>query len=186
MTSRSCRATSRRLPAFENAMALDVAMGGSTNTVLHILAAAQEAEIDFDLHAIDAISRRVPCLAKVARTPHVLHGDVHRAGGIPAILGELDRAGLLNRNVPVHAPSLERQADWDIRSGTATDAADRALPRRTRRRAHRRTVLDIEPVDSLDTDAADGCIPRQGPTPTPSEGGLCVLHGNLALRTVRC
>src|SRR5690606_26645047 len=108
--------------AFENAMAIDVAMGGSTNTVLHILAAAQEGEIDFDLKDIDRISRNVPCLAKVAPNSHDYYMEhVHRAGGIPAILGELNCAGLLNTNVrPVHAPSLEEYlADWDIRSGTA-------------------------------------------------------------------
>ncbi len=92
--------------AFGNAMALDVAMGGSTNTVLHILAAAQEAEIDFTLPDIDAISRRVPCLSKVAPNHPDFHmEDVHRAGGIPALLGELNRAGLLNSDVhTVHSP----------------------------------------------------------------------------------
>src|SRR5262245_52892802 len=94
--------------AFENAVALDVAMGGSTNTVLHLLAAAREASLDFTVSDIDAISRRVPCLSKVApNTPQYHMEDVHRAGGIPAILGELDRAGLLNRDVSaVHSPSL--------------------------------------------------------------------------------
>src|SRR5689334_25128256 len=95
--------------AFENAVALDVAMGGSTNTVLHLLAAAREAELDFGVSDIDAISRRVPCLSKVApNTPKYHIEDVHRAGGIPAILGELDRAGLLNRGVrSFPASSLE-------------------------------------------------------------------------------
>src|SRR5690606_10708364 len=93
--------------AFENAVALDVAMGGSTNTVLHLLAAAREAEVDFNVADIDAISRRVPCLCKVApNTPTYHMEDVHRAGGIPAILGELNRAGLLRRDVhAVHAES---------------------------------------------------------------------------------
>src|SRR6478672_512164 len=96
-------------PAFENAVALDVAMGGSTNTVLHLLAAAREAELDFGVAEIDAISRRVPCLAKVApNTPKYHMEDVHRAGGIPAILGELDRGGLLNRDVhAVHAATVD-------------------------------------------------------------------------------
>jgi dihydroxy-acid dehydratase len=110
--------------AFENAMALDVAMGGSTNTVLHILAAAQEGEIDFDLAAIDAVSRRVPCLSKVAPNGDFHMEDVHRAGGIPAILGELWRGGLLNEGVhTVHSPSL---AAWlsawprlPVRSGSS-------------------------------------------------------------------
>ena len=104
--------------AFENAMALDIAMGGSTNTILHLLAAAQEAEVDFDLDDIDAVSRRVPCLAKVA--PNVAPGgtyhmeDVHRAGGIPAILGELHRAGLLQREHPHRAQRLDRRVAEDV------------------------------------------------------------------------
>ncbi|MDX6726960.1 MAG: dihydroxy-acid dehydratase, partial [Baekduia sp.] len=103
--------------AFENAMTLDVAMGGSTNTVLHLLAAAQEAELDFTMADIDEVSRRVPCVCKVAPNGHYVMEDVHRAGGIPAILGELDRAGLLHRDVhAVHAPSLDAWlGDWDIR-----------------------------------------------------------------------
>ncbi|NLG46160.1 dihydroxy-acid dehydratase, partial [Gordonia sp. (in: high G+C Gram-positive bacteria)] len=168
--------------AFENAMALDVAMGGSTNTVLHILAAAQEAEIDFTLHDIDRISRNVPCLAKVApNSPKYYMEHVHRAGGIPAILGELNRAGLLNQNVaPIHSPSLkEYLADWDIRSGTATDAAIELF------HAAPGGVRTTEPFstsnrwDSLDTDAADGCI-RDKEHAYTVEGGLCVLRGNLA------
>lgn len=110
--------------AFENAMALDIAMGGSTNTILHLLAAAQEAEVPFGLTEIDALSRRVPCLAKVA--PNVAKDrtyymeDVHRAGGIPALLGELHRAGLLNEDVhAVHSPSLsDWLKTWDIRAGS--------------------------------------------------------------------
>src|SRR3954451_8223636 len=85
--------------AFENAMALDIAMGGSTNTILHLLAAAQEAELDYTLTDIDQLSRRVPCLCKVAPNGTYLMEDVHRAGGMPAILGELQRGGLLNENV---------------------------------------------------------------------------------------
>ncbi|MFD3511446.1 dihydroxy-acid dehydratase, partial [Nocardia sp. NPDC058666] len=115
--------------AFENAMALDIAMGGSTNTILHLLAAAQEAGLEYDLTDIDAVSRRVPCLAKVA--PNVAPGgtyymeDIHRAGGIPAILGELHRGGLLNKDVTtVHSDGLEDWlAQWDARSGTASDTA---------------------------------------------------------------
>src|SRR6185503_7643485 len=95
--------------AFENAVALDVAMGGSTNTVLHLLAAAREAELDFSVADIDAVSRRVPCLSKVAPNSVKYHmEDVHRAGGIPALLGELDRAGALRRDVhAVHASTLD-------------------------------------------------------------------------------
>src|SRR5580765_3490843 len=111
--------------AFENAMALDVAMGGSTNTVLHILAAAQEGEIDFDLAAIDAVSRRVPCLAKVSPNSDYHMEDVHRAGGIPAILGELWRGGLLNEGVhTVHSPTLADWLDaWDVRASAPSAEA---------------------------------------------------------------
>src|SRR6185312_10151485 len=111
--------------AFENAVALDVAMGGSTNTVLHLLAAAREAELDFTVADIDAISRRVPCLAKVAPSSSYHMEDVHRAGGIPAILGELDRAGLLNRDVhTVHSSSLGAFLEtWDLGSDQVSDEA---------------------------------------------------------------
>src|SRR5699024_1385254 len=111
--------------AFVNAMSLDVAMGGSTNTVLHILAAAQEGGIDFTLDDIDEISRRVPCLSKVAPNSDFHMEDVHRAGGIPALLGELHRAGLLNKDVhTVHSPSVDEWLGaWDIRSGTTDDRA---------------------------------------------------------------
>src|SRR6201996_6904794 len=111
--------------AFENAMTLDIAMGGSTNTVLHLLAAAQEAEVDFTMADIDELSRRVPCICKVAPSGDYLVEDVHRAGGIPAILGELRRGGLLNEGVhAVHASSLEQWlGDWDLRGGDASDEA---------------------------------------------------------------
>jgi dihydroxy-acid dehydratase len=115
--------------AFENAMTLDVAMGGSTNTVLHILAAALEGEIDFDLDDIDALSRRVPVLCKVAPSKSDVHmEDVHRAGGIMAILGELDRAGLLKTNLPtVHSVSLADALErWDV----ARTEAESTAPRR--------------------------------------------------------
>src|SRR5262249_33948063 len=104
--------------AFENAMSLDIAMGGSTNTVLHLLAAAHEAEIDFTMADIDRLSRRVPCLSKVAPAKSDVHmEDVHRAGGIMAILGELERAGLIHTNLPtVHSATLgEALARWDVR-----------------------------------------------------------------------
>ncbi|SCL21035.1 dihydroxy-acid dehydratase [Micromonospora rhizosphaerae] len=168
--------------AFENAVALDVAMGGSTNTVLHLLAAAREAELDFGVTDIDAISRRVPCLAKVApNSPQYHMEDVHRAGGIPAILGELDRAGLLNRDVhAVHSPSLERWlADWDVRGGKATPEAAELF------HAAPGGVRTTEPFSttnrwsSLDTDAAGGCI-RDREHAYSADGGLAILHGNLA------
>ena len=136
--------------AFENAMALDVAMGGSTNTVLHILAAAQEGEIDFDLAAIDAISRRVPCLSKVSPNSDYHMEDVHRAGGIPAILGELWRGGLLERRRAHGALPVARGVAG--RRGTSaaeapSDDGGRAVPRRTGRGAHHRGLLHREPLE---------------------------------------
>jgi dihydroxy-acid dehydratase len=169
--------------AFENAIALDVAMGGSTNTVLHLLAAAREAELDFGVTDVDAISRRVPCLSKVApNSPKYHMEDVHRAGGIPAILGELDRAGLLNRDVrAVHAPDLDSWlGDWDIRSGKAIDEAQSLF------HAAPGGVRTTEPFStanrwsSLDVDAADGCI-RDLAHAYSVDGGLAILHGNIAL-----
>ncbi|MFD1082865.1 dihydroxy-acid dehydratase [Micromonospora andamanensis] len=168
--------------AFENAVALDVAMGGSTNTILHLLAAAREAELDFTVADIDAISRRVPCLAKVApNSPQYHMEDVHRAGGIPAILGELDRAGLLHRDVhAVHSPSLAQWlTDWDVRGGSATPAAVELF------HAAPGGVRTTEPFSttnrwsSLDTDAAGGCI-RDREHAYSADGGLAILHGNLA------
>ncbi len=123
--------------AFENAMALDIAMGGSTNTVLHILAAAHEGEIDFTMDDIDALSRRVPCLSKVAPAKSDVHmEDVHRAGGIMSILGELDKGGLLNRDCPtVHAETLGDAIDrWDI-TRTNSETRPRTSSRCTRRRS---------------------------------------------------
>ncbi|WP_237196712.1 dihydroxy-acid dehydratase [Rothia nasimurium] len=168
--------------AFENAMALDVAMGGSTNTVLHILAIAHEAGVDFTLRDIDAISRKVPCLAKVAPNSTKYHIEhVHRAGGIPALLGELDRAGLLNRDVhSVHSGSLEQWlSDWDIRSGAATDAAKElflAAPGGVRTTQAFSTANKYE---SHETDAENGCI-RAVEHAYTKDGGLAVLYGNIA------
>ncbi len=167
--------------AFTNAMALDVAMGGSTNTVLHILAAAIEGEVDFTLADIDRLSRSVPCLSKVAPngTAHV--EDVHRAGGIPAILGELDRAGLLDHTVhAVHSPSLQQWlSDWDIRGGEATEQAHtlfHAAPGGVRTtQAFSSTAM----WEELDTDGENGVI-RAVPHAHTKDGGLCVLRGNLA------
>ena len=168
--------------AFENAMSLDVAMGGSTNTVLHILAIANEAGVDFTLDDIDAISRRVPCLCKVApnsTTYHIEH--VHRAGGIPALLGELDRAGLLNRDVhSVHSDNLENWLGaWDVRSGRATDEAKHrflAAPGGVRTTQAFSTANLFE---SLDTDSEAGCI-RSVEHAYTKDGGLAVLYGNIA------
>ena len=168
--------------AFENAMSLDVAMGGSTNTVLHILAIANEAGVDFTLDDIDAISRRVPCLCKVApnsTTYHIEH--VHRAGGIPALLGELDRAGLLRREVhSVHSENLaDWLGEWDVRSGTASDEAKHrflAAPGGVRTTQAFSTANLFE---SLDTDSVSGCI-RSVEHAYTKDGGLAVLYGNIA------
>lgn len=168
--------------AFANAMALDVAMGGSTNTVLHVLAAAQEAELDFTLADIDAISRRVPCLSKVAPNHPDFHmEDVHRAGGIPALLGELDRGGLLDHDVTsVHTPTLRAWLDdWDVRGGRATERA-LALFHAAPGGVRTTEAFSTSNVwESLDTDAVNGCI-RDVPHAYTVEGGLAVLRGNLA------
>ncbi|CAG6396560.1 dihydroxy-acid dehydratase [Actinacidiphila cocklensis] len=172
--------------AFENAMALDIAMGGSTNTILHLLAAAQEAELDYGLTDIDAVSRRVPCLAKVA--PNVAPGgtyymeDVHRAGGIPAILGELYRGGLLNEDVhTVHSRSIKEWLEtWDVRGGSPSETAVElwhAAPGCVR---SAQAFSQSERWDTLDTDAAGGCI-RDVEHAYSKDGGLAVLRGNLAV-----
>ncbi|MBD0690521.1 dihydroxy-acid dehydratase [Streptomyces sp. CBMA123] len=167
--------------AFENAMALDIAMGGSTNTILHLLAAAQEAELDFDMRAIDAISRKVPCLAKVAPNGSYYMEDVHRAGGIPAILGELYRGGLLNEDVrTVHADSLaEWLKTWDVRGGSPSAEAVELWHAAPGCKRSAEAFSQSERWDSLDTDAAGGCI-RSVEHAYSVEGGLAVLHGNLA------
>jgi dihydroxy-acid dehydratase len=167
--------------AFENAMALDVAMGGSTNTILHLLAAAHEAGVDFGLKEIDELSRRVPCLCKVAPSSAYHLEDVHRAGGIPSILGELDRAGLLNRGVrTVHSASLREFLDvWDLGSESVSDAAVELW------HAAPGGVRTIRPYsqsarwDSLDVDRVSGCI-RDAAHAYTADGGLAVLYGNLA------
>jgi dihydroxy-acid dehydratase len=167
--------------AFENAMTLDVAMGGSTNTILHLLAAAHEGEVDFGLKEIDELSRRVPCLCKVAPSSAYHLEDVHRAGGIPSILGELDRAGLLNREVrTVHSASLREFLDtWDLGSASVSDEAVELF------HAAPGGVRTIRPYsqsarwDTLDTDRAGGCI-RDAAHAYTADGGLAVLYGNIA------
>ena len=167
--------------AFENAMALDVAMGGSTNTILHLLAAAHEAGVDFGLKEIDELSRRVPCLCKVAPSSSYHVEDVHRAGGIPTILGELDRAGLLNRGVrTVHSRSLpEFLSAWDLSSPSVSSSAVELY------HAAPGGVRTVKPYSqsaswsSLDTDRAGGCIRDVSHAYSP-DGGLAVLYGNLA------
>lgn len=168
--------------AFENAMALDIAMGGSTNTVLHILAAAHEGEVDFTMGDIDRLSRKVPVLCKVAPAKSDVHmEDVHRAGGIMAILGQLDEAGLINRDLPtVHTATLGEALDhWDISRTSAENvrdfflAAPGGVPTQVAFSQDRRW-------DELDLDREKGVI-RSARTPFSKDGGLAVLKGNLAL-----
>ena len=167
--------------AFENAMALDVAMGGSTNTILHLLAAAHEGGVNFGLKEIDELSRRVPCLCKVAPSSSYHVEDVHRAGGIPAILGELDRAGLLNSAVrTVHSDSLREFLDaWDLRSDSVRDEAVElyhAAPGGVRTT---KPYSQSARWETLDLDRSDGCI-RDAAHAYTADGGLAVLYGNLA------
>ncbi len=165
--------------AFENAMRVDIAMGGSTNTVLHLLAAAQEGRVDFTQADIDRLSRSTPCLAKVAPNSHDFYmQDVHRAGGIPAILGELHRGGLLHTGVhAVHSPSLaEWLRHWDIRGGAEPADLWYAAPGGVRTTE---AFSSSNRWTTLDTDGVTGCI-RSVQTPYTSDGGLAVLTGNLA------
>jgi dihydroxy-acid dehydratase len=168
--------------AFENAMTLDIAMGGSTNTVLHLLAASYEGEVGFTMDDIDRLSRRVPVLCKVAPSVADVHmEDVHRAGGIMAILGELNRAGLIHANLPtVHSKTLgEGIARWDIATTTSDtarsfySAAPGGVPTQTAFSQSRR-------YESLDTDRAKGVI-RSAEHAYSKDGGLAVLKGNIAL-----
>ncbi|PKO84597.1 MAG: dihydroxy-acid dehydratase [Betaproteobacteria bacterium HGW-Betaproteobacteria-11] len=169
--------------AFENAIALDISMGGSTNTVLHLLAAAHEAGVPFTMGDIDRLSRRVPCLAKVAPATQKYHmEDVHRAGGIMAILGELDRAGLIHRELPtVHAATMgEAIATWDVMQAHDVAvfdfyrAAPGGIPTQTAFSQDRR-------YPELDLDRSNGCI-RDRANAYSQDGGLAVLHGNIAER----
>ena len=167
--------------AFENAMALDVSMGGSTNTVLHLLAAAHEAEVEFTMADIDRISRKVPCLCKVAPMTDKYHiEDVHRAGGIVGILGELARAGLLNTTLPtIHAPTLaDAIAQNDIKC--TDDPAVHELFRAAPGGVPTQTAFSqSERFAAVDTDRATGCI-RDKAHAYSQDGGLAVLYGNLA------
>ncbi|NUP67990.1 MAG: dihydroxy-acid dehydratase [Nonomuraea sp.] len=167
--------------AFDNAMALDLAMGGSTNTVLHLLAAAREAGLGYTLADIEARSREVPCLCKVAPSGPYLMEDVHRAGGVPAILGELRRAGLLHEDVrAVHADSLEEWlTTWDVRGPSPSRAAVdlfHAAPGGARSPA---AFSQSARWESLDLDAAAGCVRDTAHAYSP-DAGLAVLRGNLA------
>ncbi len=168
--------------AFENALCLDIAMGGSTNTVLHLLAAAHEAEVELTLGDIDTLSRRVPCLCKVAPNGAHLVEDVHRAGGVPALLGELDRAGLLHRDVhAVHADGLEDWLSaWDVRGASPTPDAIELFHAAPSGRPSASACSQSERWHELDLDAATGCI-RDAEHAYTADGGLAVLRGNLAV-----
>ncbi len=167
--------------AFENAMSLDIAMGGSTNTVLHLLAAAHEGQVDFTMADIDRLSRRVPCLCKVAPSKSDVHlEDVHRAGGIMAILGELERAGLIHSDVPtVHAATLaEALQRWDVRRTNNPSvhefykAAPGGIPTQV-------AFSQANRWKTLDLDREAGVI-REAAHAFSKDGGLAVLYGNLA------
>ncbi len=168
--------------AFENAMALDVAMGGSTNTVLHLLAAAEEGEVPFTLDDIDRISRKVPCLCKVAPATDKYHiEDVHRAGGIFGILGELNRSGLIHRDVPtVHTKTMGEALDiWDVMHRAhdlSTYEFFRAAPGGVRTEL---AFSQSKRYPELDLDRTHGCI-RDLANAYSKEGGLAVLYGNIA------
>ncbi|WP_017608863.1 dihydroxy-acid dehydratase [Nocardiopsis xinjiangensis] len=168
--------------AFGNAMALDVAMGGSTNTILHLLATATEAGVDYGLPEIDEVSRRVPCLCKVAPNTDKYHvEDVHRAGGIPAILGELARGGLLDTSLPtVHGKTIGAFIDeWDIASESPLPEAVELFHAAPGGRRTTKAYSQSTRWDSLDTDREQGCI-RSYEHAYTKDGGLAVLFGNLA------
>ncbi|WP_018948094.1 dihydroxy-acid dehydratase [Thioalkalivibrio sp. ALMg11] len=166
--------------AFENAMSLDIAMGGSTNTVLHLLAAAREGEVDFTMADIDRLSRKVPNLCKVAPATQLYHmEDVHRAGGVVGILAELDRGGLLHRDIPtVHAETMGQALEqWDVmrhaaEAETLYQAAPGGVPTQV-------AFSQDKVWDSLDIDRENGCI-RDIEHAYSKDGGLAVLYGNMA------
>ncbi|WP_018862717.1 MULTISPECIES: dihydroxy-acid dehydratase [unclassified Thioalkalivibrio] len=166
--------------AFENAMSLDIAMGGSTNTVLHLLAAAREGDVDFTMADIDRLSRKVPNLCKVAPATQLYHmEDVHRAGGVVGILAELDRGGLIHRDVPtVHADTMGQALEqWDVMlhaaaSETLYKAAPGGVPTQV-------AFSQDKTWDSLDIDRENGCI-RDIEHAYSQDGGLAVLYGNMA------
>ncbi|WP_017592399.1 dihydroxy-acid dehydratase [Nocardiopsis potens] len=169
--------------AFGNAMALDIAMGGSTNTILHLLAAATEAGVEFGLPEIDELSRKVPCLCKVAPNTDKYHvEDVHRAGGIPAILGELARGGLIDTSLPtVHGKTVgEFIAEWDISLPSASPEAVELFHAAPGGRRTTKAYSQDTRWESLDTDREAGCIRSVGHAYS-ADGGLAMLFGNLAV-----
>lgn len=167
--------------AFENAMSVDIAMGGSTNTVLHLLALAQEAGVNFTMRDIDRLSRRIPNICKVAPSSHHHLEDVHRAGGVYTILGELERAGLVHRDVPtVHSPTLMAAiAENDIRRDTATAAAKKMYLAAPGGETTPKPFTQQQYHSTPDSDTVSGCI-RDTSHAYSKDGGLAVLHGNIA------
>lgn len=168
--------------AFENAMSLDIAMGGSTNTILHLLAAAQEGEIPFTMKDIDRLSRKIPQLCKVAPNTQTYHiEDVHRAGGVMGILGELDRGGLLTSDIPtIHSPTMKAAlAEWDLKRTTASNvrqfysAGPAGIPTQV-------AFSQSTRWPTLDEDRSNGCI-RSVASAYSKDGGLAVLYGNIAV-----
>ncbi len=167
--------------AFENAMTLDIAMGGSTNTILHLLAAAQEAELDFTMADIDRLSRKVPNICKVAPASEFFHvEDVHRAGGVMGIMAELNRAGLIANQVPtVHSPTMfEAMSRWDVATNDDASLAEffRAGPAGIPTQV---AFSQSERYRTLDLDRERGCI-RSVDSAYSADGGLAILYGNLA------
>ncbi len=170
--------------AFENAMSLDIAMGGSTNTILHLLAAANEAGLDFKMADIDRLSRGVPCLCKVAPATQKYHmEDVHRAGGVMAILAELSKAGLLHTDTPtVHSATLgEALQKWDITQNEAGSEAHECYLAAPGGIRTTEAFSQNRQWNSLDSDRANGCI-RDAEHAYSKDGGLAVLFGNIAER----
>jgi dihydroxy-acid dehydratase len=166
--------------AFSNAMAVDIAMGGSTNTILHLLAAAQEAEVEFNMSHIDAMSRRIPHLCKVSPATHdYFMEDVHRAGGMLSIMGELDKGGLVNRDVHmVHSANLgEAMAKWDI--GQSEEDDTKRLFTAAPGGVRTTKAFSQDNRWELDIDRTAGCI-RDLDHAYSTEGGLAVLYGNIA------
>ena len=170
------------MKAFENAMMLDIAMGGSTNTILHLLAAAEEGEVPFTMDDIDRLSRKVPQLCKVAPSTQKYHmEDVHRAGGVMGILGELNRGGLLHSETKtIHSETMQQALDqWDVATTTNEESQEfyKAGPGNVRTT---QAFSQAKRWPSLDTDRSDGCI-RSMANAYSTEGGLAVLYGNIAL-----
>jgi len=167
--------------AFENAMSLDIAMGGSTNTVLHLLAAVRETDLAYTLRDIDDRSRAVPCICKVAPSSAFLMEDVHRAGGIPAVMGELNRAGLLNGDVhAIHSRSLDEWLrSWDVRGQSPSPAAVELFHAGPGGVRSPEAFSQSRRWDALDIDAAKGCI-RDVAHAYSADGGLAILRGNLS------